>query len=168
MLRAAAGIGLAAAFAALGLALSREVARRLRLLGAMSASLELLRGEITARLTPLPDCAELLAKRGPAEARQFYVNLCAALPALGEREFAELWAAALETQPLSAEARGALEDLGRSLGRYDAASQGAAIDRCRAALESEYARLRGSAADEARLRVGLALSAGLALAVILY
>ena len=74
----------------------------------------------------------------------------------------------METQPLSAEARGALEDLGRSLGRYDAASQGAAIDRCRAELESEYARLRETAPDERGCASALRFRPGLALAVILY
>lgn len=159
---------IAAASAALGLALNREQSAKLRRLDALIASLDTLRAEISGRLTPLPDCAEQLANGGPAEARGFYACLCAALPALGELEFAQIWSACLAELELPSGALGPLEDLGRSLGRFDAAAQCVALERCTASLSGLSRACRAGAAQLARLRLGLALSAGLLLAVTLY
>ena len=65
-------------------------------------------------------------------------------------------------------ARSALDDLGRSLGRFDAAAQYDAIGRCQQALEREAAELHGRAGQSMRLRLGLSVTAGALLAVTLY
>ena len=121
---------LVSAFGWFGYSLVVSTRRKERLVDALAASLVILRGEITTRLTPLPDCTALLARTGPQACRGFYTDLSAALDALGEVEFADLWNTCLATLELPREARSALADLGRSLGRYSADEQGAAIDRC--------------------------------------
>ena len=77
----------------------------------MLSSLEYLKAEISSRLTPVPECARALAETGPDAARGFYSSLCAALPALGEVEFAVIWSACLADLDLTAGARSALDDL---------------------------------------------------------
>lgn len=167
-MRLAAGALIVAAFALAALGSVARAKRRARLLEALCASLELLRGEVVTRLTPLPDCAALLSRTGPAECREFYASLGLAMDSLGELEFSRLWEACVSALELGEEAQSALADLGRSLGRYAAAEQGAAIDRCLARLGPLAARERAALRDSARLKLGLGLSAGLLLAVILY
>ena len=94
--------------------------------------------------------------------------LDAALDALGELEFSCIWSACLSTLDLPSDAHSALDDLGRSLGRYSAAEQHTAIDRCIAALERCSRAERETGRGNAKLKLGLSLTAGLLLAVILY
>ena len=85
-----------------------------------------------------------------------------------EREFSCIWSACLSTLDLPSDAHSALDDLGRSLGRYSAAEQHTAIDRCIAALERCSRAERETGRGNAKLKLGLSLTAGLLLAVILY
>lgn len=152
----------------LGAALVISEKRRNRLLDALISSLEILRGEISTRLTPLPDCARLLAESGPEACREFYSSVYSASGVLGEVEFSRLWDACLSVLDLDGRARAALSDLGRSLGRYSADEQRAAIDRCLAELGLCAGAARERAQKNMQLRLGLPLAAGLLLAVMLY
>ena len=143
-MRLAAGALIVAAFALAALGSAARAKRRARLLEALCASLELLRGEVVTRLTPLPDCAALLSRTGPWECREFYASLGLAMDSLGELEFSRLWEACVSALELGEEAQSALADLGRSLGRYAATEQGAAIDRCLAG-SARSPRARGRA-----------------------
>ena len=167
-MRAAICLILIAACAGFGYSLVQAEKRRERLVTAMASSLEILKGEITVRLTPLPDCADFLAESGPEEVRGFYVGLGTSMGALGEVEFSRIWSACLRSLDLPGTALDALDYLGRSLGRFDAASQGAAIDRCLAALGGAAGELHEKTRRDARLHMGLSLAAGALLAVILY
>ena len=159
---------LVAAFALFGLAQVLSARRRARLVIAFISALTLLRAEITERLSPLPDCARTLAESGPEPCRDFFAAVYGATDALGEVEFAKLWSACLHALDLPRGALDALDCLGRSLGRYAAAEQGAAIDRCAARLEAEARAAAANARDAPRLRFGLSLAAGALLALILY
>ena len=99
-------VALALIVAAFALAALNSVARakrRARLLEALCASLELLRGEVVTRLTPLPDCAALLSRTGPWECREFYASLGLAMDSLGELEFSRLWEACVSALELGEE-----------------------------------------------------------------
>lgn len=152
----------------LGGALVAADRRRGALLDALISSLEILRGEIVTRLTPLPECARLLAESGPEPCRKFYVNLYAALGSLGEREFAAIWDECLAETELAGTARSALSDLGRSLGRYSADEQRAAIDCCLESLRLCSREARERSQKNLQLRFALPLAAALLLAVSLY
>lgn len=156
-----------ASFAAYGAIRAAELRYRARLLSALCSALELMRSEITARLTPVPEVAALLSECGPVETRDFFALLRRCLDRLGELEFAEIWLDCARSLPLRDEELSALSDLGGSLGRYGAAEQGAAISRCMERL-GEYARRAGAEANSGgRLCTGLGLTAGALLAVLL-
>jgi len=99
-----------------------------------------------------------------------FFALCAGeLDRLGEQSFAALWAGALEAADLCLDGEDLrpLLELGGSLGRYDCASQCAALGQARARLE-----LRLDAAEERCERLGrvygaLSLAAGTFLIILL-
>lgn len=159
---------LAAAFGLFGLRLAAEQRKSEKLLAALMTSLEILRGEISARLTPLPDCAVSLAVSGPYESRQFYASLAAGLDSLGDLGFSSIWDACLAPLGISPGARGALSDLGRSLGKFNAEEQAAAIDRCLGRLKALYEEMLNNSRPAVQLKLGLSFGAGLLLAVMLY
>lgn len=159
---------LAAASGLFGAALTASGKKKTRLLSAMITSLGMLRAEIATRLTPLPECAERLAESGPGACRSFYASLASAMDALGDVEFSQLWAACVSTLELPRGAREPLLDLGRSLGRFNAPEQAAAIDRCCEQLGGIYSDIRAAEPAAVKLKLGLSLACGLMLAVLLY
>lgn len=137
-------------------------------LRAFLGALEEMERELSWRLAPMPELLEHLAgTAGPVGA---FFALCAGeLDCLGERSFAQLWERALEAADLSLDEEDLrpLLELGGSLGRYDCASQCAAIGQARARLE-----LRLTQAEERRERLGrvygaLSLAAGTFLIILL-
>ncbi len=167
-MRIAGSILIIAAFTFFGVARARDLHCRARLVAALATSVELLRGEIVSRLTPLPDAARRLAESGPRETRSFYSYLCVGLESLGEREFSEIWNACVAGLVLAEQDKEILRDLGCSLGRYDALEQDAALSRCIEALGEAAERARCEAANGGRLCAGVSISAGALLAIVLY
>lgn len=167
MLKAAGAVLIVLACTLAGRARARELHRRARLPAALAAALELLRGEVVSRLAPLPEAAERLAASGPAETRDFFALLARRLGELGERTFSELWAACADTLALPPREADALRDLGASLGRYGAEAQDAALGRCIACMTGAADEAAQEAARGGKLSVGLGLTAGLMLAVLL-
>lgn len=167
-MRLVAALALAVGFGVLGYGFILTAQRQRSLTQAMLTSLEILRGEIATRLTPMPDCAQMLSENGPRECRGFYESLYASLNALGDVEFSRLWSACLATLDLPDMAAAALRDLGMSLGRYSADEQRAAIDRCIESLKHCLEEAGTEVRENARLRFGLTMCAGAVLAVILY
>lgn len=168
MLRIAGAGLIIVSFALFGAARAGDLRRRARLLAALAAAVELLRGEIVSRLAPMPEAARRLAEGGPRETRGFFYRLCLELEQLGGREFSEIWSACLGGLALREREREALEALGRSLGRYGAREQDAALARCLESLGAAAREARAEAAAGGRLCAGLSLSAGALLAIILY
>ena len=131
-------------------------------------ALEEMERELDCRLTPMPELLNQLAGTdGPVGG---FFALCAGeLGHLGEQSFASLWAGALAASDLCLDGEDLrpLLELGGSLGRYDRASQCAAIGQARARLE-----LRLDEAEERRERLGrvygaLSLAAGTFLIILL-
>lgn len=137
------------------------------LLTSLIFALETVRAEITARLTPMPEIAEKLARTGPAETRRFFALLESRLGELGDREFSELWNDCVETLYLPRDEESVLRDVGRSLGRYGPAEQNAAIVLCMDALTAAEREARAASRSGSRLWTGVSLAAGMLLAVML-
>ena len=167
-MRLFAALALLAASLLFGYSLVASDRRALRLLRSLIDSLGLMRSEISARLTPIPDCAAMLSTTGSVECRAFYSALAAALDALGELEFSSIWSAAVRTLELPAEARAALDVLGASLGRYNAAEQCAAIDLCAERLRRINDDMERRMAASTRLKLALPACAALLVGVLLY
>lgn len=170
MLRLTGMLLLVVSCTALGLGKSAALAARVRALTATVDMLELLRGEICTRLTPMPELAARLGTEGPVEMRQIWFLLARGLGDLGERSFPEIWTDAVRNGApgsLRAEELDTLCALGLSLGRYSAAEQETAIDRCISRMEQTLADARREAERGKRLYAGLGLASGLMLSVIL-
>lgn len=166
-MRAFGAVLLAAAGLAAGLERAYALRRRAVLIAALASALELLRGEI-ARLAPVDEAAGRLARSGPEAARGFFTLFSAGLSALGEKEVSEIWDSAARTLPLSEAEREALAAAGRSLGRYGAEEQAAAISRSVAALSRFAEEARARAESGQRLYAGAGLALGLIAAIMLY
>lgn len=154
---------MAFAGAALGFERSARVKRRARLLSALCAALGVMAEEISLLRTPLPELFAQLAERGPEETRSFFAGLSAA----DGSPLSERWSACADALPLADEERETLRALGLSLGRYDAVSQCAQIEHTRALLQHMTDQARSERDGKAKTYVGLGLSLGAMLAVIL-
>jgi stage III sporulation protein AB len=107
-----------------------------------------MRSEIVTRLTPVPELMERMALQTAVPVSSFFRNIHARLGELGSVALYDIWAQTIDAAPellLSQEERAALRELARSLGRYDAAEQRAALERAERSFE-EFARR----ADERR------------------
>ena len=137
------------------------------LLLALLSALETMRAEITSRLTPMPEIAERLARTGPEQTRPFFSLLDGRLCELGDREFSEIWSECVSALYLPRDEEGVLRDLGRVLGRYGPAEQGAALELCMEALSAAQKEAHAEARSGSRLWTGVSLTAGMLLAVML-
>lgn len=156
-----------AAFSLAGAVVSAELRVRARRIAALCSALELMRGEVVDRLAPVPEIAERLAASGPEESREFFSRLTAEMEDLGKREFSEIWSSSAGVLRLRQDEHEALCGLGRSLGRYGADEQDAAISRCMALLGAFAKKAEEEAASGTRLYGGLGVTIGLLLAVVL-
>lgn len=151
-----------------GLGAVRGLRARVEQLRTFLGALEEMERELSCRLTPMPELLEDLA--GTAGPVGSFFSLCTGeLDRLGEQSFARLWAGALSAADLSLDGEDLrpLLELGSSLGRYDCASQCAALGQARTRLE-----LRLEEAEERGQRLGrvygaLSLAAGMFLIILL-
>ena len=152
-----------------GTAAAARLKRRVQVLSAMLAALELLRGEICVLLTPLPEAIARLASMEQSAVQPLFQQVETLLPELGEQSFAVLWEqGGIESNlSFSAEDRQCLLQLGESLGRFDADTQSIAIARCMEELERSLSNAKAKATGDGRLYKGLGFAGGLMLAIIL-
>ncbi len=144
-----------------GCTVRRELQRQADLLAALADWLFYLEAEISLRLTPLP---ELLDPEGQAEPlRPFLAKLRRRFA--DSASFPEAWHAALAALNVPEDAKTALEALGSTLGRYDAACQADSLRLAREKLlaAAENARKEAQTRGALALRLLPALSGALAL-----
>ena len=156
---------LAAALSLLG-----EERKKQRSLAALRQGLLTLRGAIAERQTPLPEAFRTLA--GEAEdktVRAFFTVLTRNMESLGERSFSALWhdAAAESLGPLGGETAERLAALGGQLGGSELERQCAALDKCAEELEGQLAQAAARRAERRRMTLGLSLSLGSFLIILL-
>lgn len=133
--------------------------RRVRALEELHAGLVWLEEELTFRLTPLPQLLERLGRDRRGEAGRFFQEVDRLLRLDPEGGLHQSWRRAMvrHLSLLKAEERQALLEVGQTLGRYDARTQGQTLARCARRL----AALRDEAQGEAQRlgKVYTALSA---------
>ena len=155
---------LAAALSLLG-----EERKKQRSLAALRQGLLTLRGAIAERQTPLPEAFRTLA--GEAEdktVRAFFTVLTRNMESLGERSFSALWRDAAEALgPLGGETAERLAALGGQLGGRELERQCAALDKCAEVLEGQLAQAAARRAERRRMTLGLSLSLGSFLIILL-
>ena len=164
----AAAILLGCLGAALGRLRSKK--ERILLLRSLAASLLELRGELSERQRSLGDCFRSLAEKNEGDTvGAFYAALCAELRGLGERRFSEIWRAASES--CFARTPEAVLDtlcpLGVLLGGSELERQCKALEKAARRIEREADAERSALRDERRLCLGLSLSAGAFLVIML-
>ena len=142
--------------------------RRARTLAELSAALALLRGEICGRLSDLPS-ALIAAGGANGEAGGFFAALREEAAQIGDKPFSEIWGgcAAEKLGSLQAEELRAVTALGSILGRYDAETQGRAIDACRDRLASAYELAAAGLSGAMRTAVSAGVSIGLMITITL-
>ncbi len=123
--------------ASLAAALSAMKTRgeRIRSLRALGRMLELMEGELSSTLCPIPELLSTLEKKSGGAAKRFLSALASRMDRLGTEGFSELWEASLrESLALDREDLDTLRQLGSILGQYDLDRQLEAIAQCRLRL----------------------------------
>lgn len=152
-----------------GLVYAGEMRRRARTLAGLSAALELMAGELEARLSPLPELCAFLSERTDGETGRFFTVLTASLSRLGGAEFAQLWHEAAKGSLCSLTERemDELTRLGALLGRYALDEQLSALRACEAYLREAAERAGESYPEQRRLGLCLTATAGILLIIAL-
>ncbi len=103
---------------------------RVQALASLITALELMRNEISERLTPMPELLDMLKEQAPFPVGLFFEKVRNGMVDLGKYSFAAIWRRMAENTPellLNEEETNTLAELGLSLGRYDARVQSNAL-----------------------------------------
>lgn len=154
--------------AAVGVYKYMSLRKRARTLAGLIAALNIMRGEIRVRLTPLPEILKMLSERGDASVRGFFARVSSRMPELAESSLSSIWRGALpELCDLCGDDAAALAELGDVLGRFDAAEQESAINAAAETLGASLSLLRERLRSAPRMYIGLGLCLGAMLAAAL-
>lgn len=158
-----------AACGAMGLLRVMSERRRIDALAALSEALRVMRGELAARLTAVPELTEYMARHSRGDAKSFFSAVSDRLSQLGKRELAELWReSVMETLPaLETYELRELASVGLVLGRCELDVQLAALDSCAAVLRAAQERAQAEYPQQKRLSLGVSAAAGLMLVTLL-
>lgn len=141
----------------------------LAMLSSLMSALHIMICEIQTNLTPMGEIIRTLALSKDKYFALFFSEVSEQLAVQGAPYFAGCWKAAVDSRCsiLTPAERDALYILGDVLGRYDAAEECAAIERCILELNTGYEALRRRYHADARLYTGIGLAAGCILAIVL-
>ena len=170
MLRLIGGSMIAAAGAGMALLYRAQDARRMTELRQAVEMLTLMRSELEARRTPLPELAETIKTSCTGCGATFARLLALGLSNIGERSFPELWSeSARRSFPhLLTDERRTFERLGSVLGRYELSTQLAALDRCTEELRNADGRLHEKMNLRGKTSAGLFCAGSLLLIIVLW
>ena len=152
----------------LGLATVGRSGQRLRSLGSLLAALDQMKAELEDLLPPLPDLLGNLRLRTEQPAAEFFSQVIW-LTEKKRLPFREAWEQAAETEALCLrpEETKALSALGAVLGRYDAETQCAAVERASRRLALFRDLEEKDRARKNRVSAALGAGAGITLAILL-
>lgn len=153
--------------ALLGLVTAGRSAQRLRSLRSLLAALDQMKAELEGLLTPLPELLLRLQTEQPASEFISRVSWLAEKKRLPFRSAWEQAAEETEALCLRPEETKALAALGAVLGRYDAETQCAALERCRQRLSLFRELEEKDRARKNRLSAALGAGAGVTIAILL-
>lgn len=160
---------LVAAFYMAFVGVMREKRHRLDALREICFALELMKDELSCRSAPFPELFAELIPHLSGAGKSLFQAVDRQLPDLGEQDFAALWAEAVEQSGPSLQRveRGSLDRLGLVLGRYELPVQIRELDACLLFLRNRESEAAGQYPVQRRLGLGLALSSGAILAILL-
>ena len=153
----------------LGLVTAGRSAQRLRSLGSLLAALEQMKAELSGLLVPLPELMLDLRLRAEQPAAEFFAQV-GWLADKKRLPFCDAWEkAAAETEALCLrpEEEKALAALGAVLGRFDAETQCAGLDRLMGQLTLFRELEEKDRERRNRVSAALGLGAGITLAILL-
>lgn len=152
-----------------GLCYCAQKSERLDDLNSFCLMFELMQGEITNRLSPIPELSHSISSRASGKARSFLNTLSLNLSLLGEKNFETIWCESYKacgTQLNSSETESVLA-LGKIIGRYDAQTQCEGIHNTIALLRSSLEKERSELPQIKKLSVSVSMSLGAFLAILL-
>lgn len=132
-------------------------------LSALTSSLELMKSEISDRLTPMPELLNMLSITYRGAVSLFYGRVSHALSE-GETALQKAWRDSLDLTPellLEEDERSALLELGLSLGKYNAGEQSSAIEYTRRRLSSFAEKAQTRRDSECKMHAFLGVAAGI-------
>ena len=131
--------------------------------------IEIMQGEITYRLSPLPELAVSVSERVQGRASNFLSVLSLNLNFLGEKDFDRIWCESLEAcrPELDEKELEAIAALGKILGRYDVNTQSEAISVSLTYLRSKLNKESSELPQLKKLSLSVSMSAGALLAILL-
>lgn len=143
--------------------------RRKETLSTLSNCLQLMKSELSTRLTALPTLICMLTERSRGETKSFFECIDTNLDELGECGFSSIWASAARQKltSLSAEEQNEIIHLGQMLGKSDVDAEISAIARCQAFMDKAYEALRAEYPQLCRMAFALPAAAGLMLVIVL-
>lgn len=142
--------------------------QRTQALTGLIEGLELMRAELLAALTPMPELLGILGMRCREPAAELFRLTAQGL--FGEKSFREAWEGALadcEQLCLLQEERRTLSALGNILGKYEAEVQADAIERTKQKLELFRSLEEKDRMQKNRVSTAIGAGAGVTLAVLL-
>ena len=130
--------------------------------------LNLMEAELALRASPMPELISFLEGRMSGSAKTFLAHLTAGLPLLGEQEFAFQWRQAVENHcgSLRDREKEELNKLGSYLGRFELEAQTRELRASERYLRERLAEAEQTFPQERKLWLGLSVSAGVVLTVL--
>ena len=158
---------LTAAAASLGIVKARELKCCSDTLCELNVMLEIMKNEIYTRRSPLKKA--ILCVPAGKHTRSFRDRLYEELDSLNERTFSLIWTECVNIYlpQLCDEQKSALNELGCTLGRYDAELQAQALDRCMTSLSNDYSQIYAQLSSKRKMYIGAGTCMGLILSIIL-
>jgi len=152
-----------------GLCYCSSKTERLDDLRSFCLMLELIGGEITNKLSPIPEIAHEVSEKISGKARSFLKLIVINLSFVGEKNFESIWcecfvACGAEFDSKEVEV---ILNLGKVLGRYDVQTQHEAIQSALVSLHSAIEKESAELPQLKKLSVSLSMSVGAFLAILL-
>ena len=147
-----------------------KLRRRCRIIAELTVAVGAIRGEITTRLTPVPELISRIARESAGPSRSFFKSIEVRLSDIGEFTLYDIWCGALENTPellLLQDERDALREVPRALGRYDIEEQRLALSRAERQFEQFLQRARATQIRDSKIKCTVGIAAGLFIVLLL-
>lgn len=153
-----------------GVSSAGKLGVRVRAIAQIISSLEIMKGEICDRLTPMPELMESLAQQTDPPVNTLFLSCVNQMKNLGAKSFYFIWKNAVESscqmELRPAEAR-TLIDLGHVLGRYDTQEQASSIAYAIRRFEHYLKLAEDERKSQGKVHAALGVAAGFFAVIIL-
>ena len=142
---------------------------RIDTLSSFASMLELLKAELNSSLCSIPELLERIALKIDGPAQSFIKILKLNFSVLGEKSFSAIWEESLVAcnTDLAENELDSLCSLGNVLGKYTLETQNRALDECISLLRQSERNASFDFPQIKRLSIGVSVSAGLLLGILL-